>query len=51
MKTIPAYIIGSTIYFLVVLPVKKPVEGKETSAEFVKFLDSFRLTKDPGAAK
>jgi hypothetical protein len=46
-----AYIIGSTIYFLVVLPVKKPVEGKETSAEFAKFLDSFRLIKDPGAAK
>jgi len=45
-----AYIIGGNIYFLLVLPGKKPVKAKDDSSEVARFLDSFRLTKDPDAA-
>jgi TonB family protein len=45
-----AYIIGSNVYFLLVAPLKKPVKSKEDEDEGARFLDSFRLTKDPDAA-
>jgi TonB family protein len=45
-----AYIIGSNVYFLLVAPVKKPVKSEDEAAEGDRFLDSFRLTKDPDAA-
>src|SRR5262245_10676375 len=45
-----AYIIGSNVYFLLVLSDEKTVKSKEISAEIARFLDSFRLTKDPDAA-
>lgn len=45
-----AFIIGSNVYFLLVLSVEKPVKSKELSAEIARFLDSFRLTKKPDAA-
>jgi len=45
-----AYIIGSNVYFLLVTPLKKPVKSKDEEDEGARFLDSFRLTKDPDAA-
>jgi TonB family protein len=45
-----AYIIGSNVYFLLVTPVKKPVKSNDEAEEGARFLDSFRLTKDPDAA-
>jgi TonB family protein len=45
-----AYIIGSNVYFLLVAPIKKPAKGKDEADEGARFLDSFRLTKDPDAA-
>jgi TonB family protein len=45
-----AYIIGSNVYFLLVAPLKKPVKSEDEAAEGDRFLDSFRLTKDPDAA-
>lgn len=45
-----AYIIGSNIYILLVLAGKKSVKNKDDSAGIARFLDSFRLTKDPDAA-
>jgi TonB family protein len=45
-----AYIIGSNVYFLLVTPVKKPVKSNDGEEEGARFLDSFRLTKDPDAA-
>jgi|RhiMetdeSRZDD1v2_1073273.scaffolds.fasta_scaffold37393_3 TonB family protein len=45
-----AYIISSNVYFLLVAPVKKPVKSEDEAAEGDRFLDSFRLTKDPDAA-
>jgi TonB family protein len=45
-----AYIIGSNVYLLLVAPLKKPVKSEDEAAEGDRFLDSFRLTKDPDAA-
>src|SRR5262245_29719730 len=45
-----AYLIGSNVYFLLVTPLKKPVKSKDEEDEGARFLDSFRLTKDPDAA-
>jgi TonB family protein len=45
-----AYIIGSNVYCLLVAPIKKPVRSKDEAADVARFLDSFRLTKDPDAA-
>jgi TonB family protein len=45
-----AYIIGSNVYFLLVAPLKKPVKINDEAEEGARFLDSFRLTKDPDAA-
>ena len=45
-----AYIIGSNVYFLLVTPVKKPVKSNDEAEDGARFLDSFRLTKDPDAA-
>lgn len=45
-----AYIIGNNAYFLLALPVKKPVKSNDDSADVARFFDSFRLTKDPDAA-
>src|SRR5262245_15954725 len=45
-----AYIIGSNVDFLLVAPVKKPVKSNDEAEEGARFLDSFRLTKDPDAA-
>jgi len=48
--TARAYIIGSNVYCLIVAPVKKPVKSKDEEEDGPRFLDSFRLTKDPDAA-
>jgi TonB family protein len=45
-----AYIIGGNVYCLLVTPVKKPVKSTDEEEEVARFLDSFRLTKDPDAA-
>src|SRR5215813_3445172 len=45
-----AYIIGGNVYFLLVAPLKKPVKSEDEAAEGDRFLESFRLTKDPDAA-
>ena len=50
VETGRAYIIGGNVYFLLVTPLKKPVKSKDEEEEVARFLDSFRLTKDPDAA-
>ncbi len=45
-----AYIIGSNVYVLMVLPFKKAAPARDESSENARFYDSFRLTKDPDAA-
>jgi hypothetical protein len=47
LGTARVYIVGSNIYFLLVLPIEKPAKSSKASAEAARFLDSFRLTNAP----